>query len=162
MPCGLDIPGADDPRLKWVIDYHTGAFKRLREGGYEKYVAMTNEYNKEGEFLAFVGYEAHSMEHGDHVALNYDLDAPLVECTSIEDWKEKAKGHKVFVYPAPHGLSRWVSRLQLEMLYRRRYYPIRRMYSRHGLGRKRSGRLSLSYTIWVRANGKEPFNMVLN
>ena len=28
-----DIPGADDPRLKWVIDYHTGAFKRLREGG---------------------------------------------------------------------------------------------------------------------------------
>ena len=58
-----DIPGADDPRLKWVIDYHTGAFKRLREGGYEKYVAMTNEYNKEGEFLTFVGYEAHSMEH---------------------------------------------------------------------------------------------------
>ena len=79
-----DIPGADDPRLKWVIDYHTGAFKRLREGGYEKYVAMTNEYNKEGEFLAFVGYEAHSMEHGDHVALNYDLDAPLVECCFFE------------------------------------------------------------------------------
>lgn len=52
---------------------------------------MTNEYNKEGEFLTFVGYEAHSMEHGDHVALNYDLDAPLVECTSIEDWKEKQK-----------------------------------------------------------------------
>ena len=45
------------------------------------YVTMTNEYNKEGEFLTFVGYEAHSMEHGDHVALNYDLDAPLVECT---------------------------------------------------------------------------------
>ena len=90
-----DIPGANDPRLKWVIDYHTGAFKRLREGGYEKYVKMSNEYNKEGEFLTFIGYEAHSMEHGDHVALNYDLDAPLVECTSIEDWKEKAKGHKV-------------------------------------------------------------------
>ena len=30
-----DIPGAMIPRLKWVIDYHTGAFKRLREGGYE-------------------------------------------------------------------------------------------------------------------------------
>lgn len=38
-----DIPGENDPRLKWVIDYHTGAFKRLRQGGYEKYVAMTNE-----------------------------------------------------------------------------------------------------------------------
>ena len=64
-----DIPGADDPRLKWVIDYHTGAFKRLREGNYDKYVAMTKEYNKEGEFLTFTGYECHSMAHGDHVAL---------------------------------------------------------------------------------------------
>ena len=55
-----DIPGADDPRLNWVIDYHTQAFKRLRKGGYEKYQAMTKEYNKEGEFLTFIGYEAHS------------------------------------------------------------------------------------------------------
>ena len=94
---------------------------------------------KEGEFLTFVGYEAHSMEHGDHVALNYDLDAPLVECTSIEDWKEKAKGHKVFVTPAPHGLSGWLSRLQLEMLYRRRYYSIRRNVFPSRSGRKRSG-----------------------
>ena len=86
-----DIPGADDPRLKWVIDYHTGAFKRLREGGYEKYVAMTNEYNKEGEFLAFVGYEAHSMEHGDHLALN-------TVGPSIEDWKQKARGGLENIY----------------------------------------------------------------
>ena len=64
---------------------------------------MTNEYNKEGEFLAFIGYEAHSMEHGDHVALNYDLDAPLVDCTSIEDWKQKARGHKVFITPHHMG-----------------------------------------------------------
>ena len=72
----------NDPRLEWVIGYHTDAFKRLRSGNYEKYVRMTNEYNDEGKFLTFIGYEAHSLEHGDHVALNYDLDAPLVECTS--------------------------------------------------------------------------------
>lgn len=51
MLCGMTFRDENDPRLKWVIDYHTGAFKRLRQGGYEKYVAMTNEYNKEGEFL---------------------------------------------------------------------------------------------------------------
>ena len=82
-----DIPGKNDPRLSWVIDYHTDAFKRLRKGGYKKYQEMTKEYNKEGEFLTFIGYEAHSMQHGDHVALHHDLDAPLVECESIEDWK---------------------------------------------------------------------------
>ena len=58
---------------------------------------------KKANSLLFVGYEAHSMEHGDHVALNYDLDAPLVECTSIEDWKQKAKGHKVFITPHHMG-----------------------------------------------------------
>ena len=128
-----DIPGADDPRLKWVIDYHTGAFKRLREGGYEKYVAMTNEYNKEGEFLAFVGYEAHSMEHGDHVALNYDLDAPLVECTSIEDWKRKARGHKVFITPHHMGYQTGYRGYNWNFFTEGDQTPFVEMYSRHGL-----------------------------
>ncbi|MBO5193352.1 MAG: Tat pathway signal sequence, partial [Bacteroidales bacterium] len=35
-----------EERLRWVIDYHTDAFKRLRKGGYEKYSKMTKEYNK--------------------------------------------------------------------------------------------------------------------
>jgi hypothetical protein len=49
-----NIPGKNDPRLSWVIDYHTDAFKRLRKGGYQKYQQMTKEYNKEGEFLTFI------------------------------------------------------------------------------------------------------------
>ena len=132
-------PGADDPRLKWVIDYHTGAFKRLREGGYEKYVAMTNEYNKEGEFLTFVGYEAHSMEHGDHVALNYDLDAPLVECTSIEDWKQKAKGHKVFITPHHMGYQGGYRGYNWKCFTEGDQTPFVEMYSRHGLAESDQG-----------------------
>ena len=46
-----------EPRLKWVIGYHTDAFKRLRQGGYEKYSAMTKEYDNPGKFLTFIGYE---------------------------------------------------------------------------------------------------------
>ena len=134
-----DIPGANDPRLKWVIDYHTGAFKRLREGGYEKYVKMTNEYNKEGEFLTFVGYEAHSMEHGDHVALNYDLDAPLVECTSIEDWKAKAKGHKVFVTPHHMGYQGGYRGYNWKCFTEGDITPFVEMYSRHGLAESDQG-----------------------
>ncbi|MDE6126966.1 MAG: Tat pathway signal sequence, partial [Muribaculaceae bacterium] len=72
-----DIPGADDPRLAWVIDYHTDAFRRLREGGYEKYRRAVEEANRPGKFLTFVSYECHSMEHGDHVALFHDFDVPL-------------------------------------------------------------------------------------
>ena len=134
-----DIPGANDPRLKWVIDYHTGAFKRLRQGGYDKYVAMTNEYNKEGEFLTFIGYEAHSMEHGDHVALNYDLDAPLVECTSIEDWKQKAKGHKVFVTPHHMGYQTGFRGYNWDFFTEGDVTPFVEMYSRHGLAETDQG-----------------------
>ena len=134
-----DIPGANDPRLKWVIDYHTGAFKRLRQGGYEKYVAMTNEYNKEGEFLAFIGYEAHSMEHGDHVALNYDLDAPLVECTSIEDWKQKARGHKVFITPHHMGYQTGYRGYNWDFFTEGKQTPFVEMYSRHGLAESDQG-----------------------
>ena len=134
-----DIPGANNPRLKWVIDYHTGAFKRLRQGGYEKYVAMTNEYNKEGEFLAFIGYEAHSMEHGDHVALNYDLDAPLVECTSIEDWKQKARGHKVFITPHHMGYQTGYRGYNWDFFTEGKQTPFVEMYSRHGLAESDQG-----------------------
>ena len=134
-----DIPGADDPRLAWVIDYHTEAFKRLRAGGYEKYVAMTNEYNKEGEFLTFIGYEAHSMKHGDHVALNYDLDAPLVECTSIEDWKQKAKGHKVFVTPHHMGYQTGYRGYDWNFFTEGDVTPFVEMYSRHGLAETDQG-----------------------
>ena len=156
-----DIPGADDPRLKWVIDYHTGAFKRLREGGYEKYVAMTNEYNKEGEFLAFIGYEAHSMEHGDHVALNYDLDAPLVECTSIEDWKQKAKGHKVFITPHHMGYQGGYRGYNWKCFTEGDQTPFVEMYSRHGLAESDQEIIRICM-IWDLANGKEPFNTVLS
>lgn len=134
-----DIPGADDPRLKWVIDYHTQAFKRLREGGYRRYVEMTNEYNKEGEFIAFIGYEAHSMEHGDHVALNYDLDAPLVECTSIEDWKRKAKGHKVFITPHHMGYQTGYRGYNWDFFTEGEQTPFVEMYSRHGLAESDQG-----------------------
>ncbi len=95
-----DIPGKNDPRLEWVIEYHESAFRRLRAGGWDKYVKMTNEYNKENEFLTFLSYECHSMEHGDHVVLNYDLNAPLVECTSVEDLKKKLLGTKPFITPS--------------------------------------------------------------
>ena len=47
-------PRADDPRLGWVIGYHTEAFDRLRRGGYEKYRAAIEAANRPGKFETFV------------------------------------------------------------------------------------------------------------
>ena len=122
-----------EPRLKWVIGYHTDAFGRLRRGGYEKYSAMTKEYNKEGEFLTFIGYEAHSMIYGDHVALHKDLDAPLVNCSSIENWKEKFKGQDVFVTPHHMGYQEGYRGYNWKYFTEGDQTPFVEMYSRHGL-----------------------------
>lgn len=134
-----DIPGANDPRLKWVIDYHTGAFKKLRAGGWDKYVAMNKEYNKEGEFLTFLGYECHSMAHGDHVALNYDLDAPLVECTSVPDLKTKLKGKKVMITPHHMGYEKGYRGYNWDCFTQGEQTPFVEMYSRHGLAESDQG-----------------------
>lgn len=122
-----------DPRLKWVIGYHTDAFKRLRQGGYAKYSAMTREYDKPGKFLTFIGYEAHSMIYGDHVALHKSLDAPLVECSSIEDWKEKFKGQDVFVTPHHMGYQTGYRGYNWKYFTEGVQTPFVEMYSRHGL-----------------------------
>lgn len=122
-----------EPRLKWVIGYHTDAFGRLRRGGYDKYTAMTKEYNKEGEFLTFIGYEAHSMIYGDHVALHKSLDAPLVNCSSIENWKEKFKGQDVFVTPHHMGYQEGYRGYNWKHFTEGDQTPFVEMYSRHGL-----------------------------
>ena len=87
----------------------------------------------------FIGYEAHSMEHGDHVALNYDLDAPLVECTSIEDWKQKAKGHKVFITPHHMGYQGGYRGYNWKCFTEGDQTPFVEMYSRHGLAESDQG-----------------------
>lgn len=128
-----DIPGKNDPRLEWVIEYHESAFRRLRAGGWDTYVKMTNDYNKENEFLTFLTYECHSMEHGDHVVLNYDLNAALVECTSVEDLKAKLKGTKAFITPHHMGYQEGYRGYNWKFFSEGEQTPFVEMYSRHGL-----------------------------
>ena len=52
-----DIPGENDPRLNWVIGYHTEAFKRLRAGGYDKYLAAHKNHPTIALCYGFQMYE---------------------------------------------------------------------------------------------------------
>lgn len=99
-----DIEEAADERLDWVIGYHTAAFKKLRQGGWEKYVRKMKEYNNPSEdFLTFLSYECHSMKYGDHVALCDDFNTPLVDAESVPDLKAKLKDYKTYVTPHHMG-----------------------------------------------------------
>jgi len=134
-----DIPGRNDPRLEWVIDYHENAFKRLRRGGWGKYVARMKECNDPGKFLTFISYECHSMEHGDHVALCHDFSTPLVECTSVPDLKRKLKQYKAFVTPHHMGYITGFRGYNWDAFREDGQTPFVEMYSRHGLAESDQG-----------------------
>ena len=134
-----DIPGENDPRLNWVIGYHTEAFKRLRAGGYDKYLAAVEAANRPGEFLTFPSYECHSMEHGDHVALFRDFDAPLVECISVPDLKEKLKDYDCYVTPHHMGYITGFHGYNWAAFREDRQTPFVEMFSRHGLAESDTG-----------------------
>ena len=129
-----DIPHYDDPGMQWVINYHLDAFRRLREGGYDKYVQMMRDWNVPEKFLTFASYECHSMEHGDHVALCREYDTPLVECSSVPDLKEKLRGRRVYVTPHHMGYIEgyrgynWKAWQEGDAM-----TPFVEMFSRHGL-----------------------------
>jgi ribosomal protein S14 len=59
----------------------------LCKNDWRKCVDMSKGYNEEKEFITFLSYECQDVKYGDHVALNYDFDAPLTECSSVEDLK---------------------------------------------------------------------------
>lgn len=134
-----DIPGRNDPRLKWVIEYHESAFKKLREGRYDEYLRMTEEYNEDGKFITFPSYECHSMEHGDHVVLSKNQGFPLVECTSVEDLKQKLKGEEVFVTPHHMGYQNGFRGYNWKCFTEGDQTPFVEIFSRHGLAESDQG-----------------------
>ncbi len=144
-----DIPGRDDPELAWVIDYHTGAFERLRKTGWNQYISLMKEYNRPGQFEVFNSYECHSMKNGDHVVLNYDIDAAITECTSIEDLKKKLSGQKAFVTPHHMGYQDGYRGYVWDH-FETESTPFVEIFSRHGLAETDQGDYSYLHDMGPR------------
>lgn len=135
-----DIPSFEDKGMQWVIGYHLDAFRRLRDGGFERYVKALREANEDSRFLTFSSYECHSMEHGDHVVLCRDYDTPLVEASSVPELKEKLRNQRVYVTPHHMGYMtgfrgyNWDAFQDGDPM-----TPFVEMYSRHGLAESDQG-----------------------
>lgn len=145
-----DIPGKGDPRLEWVIEYHESAFRRLRQGGWERYVKTMKESNVPEKFLTFLSYECHSMQHGDHVALCYDYDTPLFECESVPDLKRKLADYKAFVTPHHMGYITGFRGYNWAAFNEDKQTPFVEMYSRHGLAESDQGDMNYLHDMGPR------------
>ncbi|HUU28444.1 MAG TPA: Tat pathway signal sequence [archaeon] len=126
-----DIPGKDDPRLAWVIDYHVGAFERIRKN-WTHVQDLNLQYHKPGKFLTILAYECHDMKDGDHNVYNFDPRAPIVEATSIPDLKEKLKGTRALVIPHHMAYMKGYRGFNWDSFTDGDQTPIIEIYSRHG------------------------------
>ena len=126
-----DIPGKDDSRLAWVIDYHVQAFERLRKN-WTNVQDLNLRYLKPGKFVTFLGYECHNMKHGDHNVYNLDPRAPIVEAASIPDLKEKLRGRKALVIPHHMGYINGYRGFNWDSFTEGDQTPFVEIFSRHG------------------------------
>ena len=79
------------------------------------------------------------MEHGDHVALFHDFNAPLVECTSVPDLKEKLKDYDCYITPHHMGYMTGFRGYNWAAFRQDRQTPFVEMFSRHGLAESDTG-----------------------
>ena len=126
-----DIPGKDDKRLAWVIDYHLAAFERLRRN-WTNVQDLNLKYLKPGEFVTFLGYECHNMKHGDHNVYNLDPRAPIVEATSIPDLKDRLRNRKALVIPHHMGYINGYRGFNWDSFTEGDQTPFVEIFSRHG------------------------------
>lgn len=126
-----DIPGKEEQRPAWVIDYHVGAFERVREN-WSEIQDLNLKYHNPGRFLTILAYECHNMQDGDHNVYNFDPRAPILEASSIPDLKPKLSEKKALVIPHHMGYINGYRGFNWDSFVEGDQTPFIEIYSRHG------------------------------
>lgn len=99
-----NLRGNDE--LEWVIDYHTGAFKKLRNPAYwQNYIDKLKAYETKNKVITFPSYEVHSLKYGDHVVVHKQQDVQLpAPKTTIVELRDKVLDPDETII-TPHGVA---------------------------------------------------------
>ncbi|MEA1997255.1 MAG: Tat pathway signal sequence, partial [Gemmatimonadota bacterium] len=125
-----DIP-RENKRIGPVVDYHLEAFARVREN-WSEVEDLNLRYRKPGKFIAFLAYECHNMQDGDHNVYHLEPRAKITEAGSIPELKEKLKGRKALVIPHHMGYIRGCRGFNWDSFQESDQSPFVEIYSRHG------------------------------
>ncbi|MGB0452906.1 MAG: DUF3604 domain-containing protein [Bacteriovoracaceae bacterium] len=91
-----DMPEPDE-RIQYIIDFHNQGFKKFRNS-WEHYNKTVEKFHKDGEFVAFPGYEIHSCDDGDYTFVYKEAFQELI-LGPINEVKEKLVGKDVIGFP---------------------------------------------------------------
>ena len=104
-----DMP-VDEERLAEVVAYHEHGFQRTHEQ-WEHVRAVVEANNQPGEFVAFLGFEWHSCEYGDHTVYFNGAEGDIIRASDLSEMRARlreyrAQGVDSFLIPHHIGYAR--------------------------------------------------------
>lgn len=129
-----DMPDPEE-RIQYIIDFHEMGFERLRKG-WGDMMNTLREWNEEGSFVVFPGFEVHSCESGDRNMLYRDLEGEILYPESIEDLERqlrelRAEGKDTIAQPHHVGYRKGTRGIDWDT-FRPEFAPFVEMLSMHG------------------------------
>jgi hypothetical protein len=86
-----DMP-RDDPRLDYLVAYHTRGFARTAEH-WPRVREMVAAQHRDGEFVSFLGFEWHSNRYGDHNVYFKGAEGEIVRAGDMDDMRRALDGY---------------------------------------------------------------------
>lgn len=78
-----DMPEPNED-IQYIIDFHEEGFAKLKKG-WPKMMETLKEYNDEGNFVVFPGFEVHYCSDGDRNMLYKDFDGDILYPKDLDD-----------------------------------------------------------------------------
>jgi hypothetical protein len=151
----MDIP-SDEDRLESVIAYHEEGFRRTAE--LWPYVEeVTDGVNRAGQFVSFLGFEWHSMQHGDHNVYFKGSTGHVIPADDIQEMRGELRllrnrGIDCFMVPHHIGYLRGYRGINWED-FSAEFSPVVEIFSMHGLAESDTGPYPYLHTMGPRDSG---------
>tara|TARA_R110002049_G_scaffold4601_6_gene32860 strand:- start:39071 stop:40603 length:1533 start_codon:yes stop_codon:yes gene_type:complete len=85
-----DMP-APEPDTQYIIDFHEEGFAKLKSG-WGKMMQTLKEFNKEGSFIVYPGFEVHFCATGDRNIFYKDLAGEILYPKDLDDLHDQLRG----------------------------------------------------------------------
>lgn len=144
-----DMP-TDRDRYGQIIDFHNEGFERLRSN-WPHVQRVVEENNVNGEFVALLSYEWHSIRHGDHNVYYPGSTGDIVEADSVAALEAALGGSAAFLIPHHIGYGPGNRGINWEEFDSARS-PVVEVFSGHGGSERDGGPFPMYHTMGARTH----------
>jgi hypothetical protein len=129
-----DMPEPDE-RIQYIIDFHKKGFAKLK-AGWPEYLKTVSQFNDEGHFIVFPGFEIHFNSVGDRTIVYRDLEGEILYADSIADLEKRltemrSVGKDTMSFPHHIGYRTGTRGMDWES-YNPSFSPVLELLSMHG------------------------------